>query len=50
MLDQLLRVHTAEELDEAQHHMGALNVNSIEIFAMYVGFIVPLLIIDTKKY
>ncbi|KAF8608257.1 hypothetical protein BDV93DRAFT_486860 [Ceratobasidium sp. AG-I] len=34
LLDQLLRVHSAEELDEAQHHIGALDVSSIEILAL----------------
>ena len=34
LLDQLLRVHSAQELDEAQHHMGALDISNIEILAL----------------
>ncbi|KAB5592476.1 DNA mismatch repair protein MSH5 [Ceratobasidium theobromae] len=34
LLEQLLRVHAAGELDEGQNHLGALNVDSIEILAL----------------
>ncbi|CAE6415963.1 unnamed protein product [Rhizoctonia solani] len=34
LLEQLLRVHAAEELDETQSHLGALRVNSIEIISL----------------
>ncbi|KAG8716968.1 MutS protein msh5 [Ceratobasidium sp. 394] len=34
LLDQLLRVHAALELDESQNHMGALDINSIEVLAL----------------
>ncbi|KAG8739057.1 MutS protein msh5 [Ceratobasidium sp. 414] len=34
LLDQLLRVHAALELDESQNHMGALNINNIEVLAL----------------
>ncbi|KAG9117287.1 MutS protein msh5 [Ceratobasidium sp. 392] len=34
LLDQLLRVHAASELDESQNHMGALNIDSIEVLAL----------------
>lgn len=37
LLEQLLRVHAAGELDEGQNHLGALNVDSIEILALYVS-------------
>ncbi|KDN43874.1 hypothetical protein RSAG8_05867, partial [Rhizoctonia solani AG-8 WAC10335] len=34
LLEQLLRVHVTEELDETQNHLGALHVNSIEILSL----------------
>ncbi|KAG8716370.1 MutS protein msh5, partial [Ceratobasidium sp. 423] len=34
LLEQLLRVHATEELDETQNHLGALHVNSIEILSL----------------
>ncbi|CAE6445407.1 unnamed protein product [Rhizoctonia solani] len=35
LLEQLLRVHVTEELDETQNHLGALHVNSIEILSLH---------------
>ncbi|CAE6458314.1 unnamed protein product, partial [Rhizoctonia solani] len=34
LLEQLLRVHASEELDETQNHLGALHINSIEIVSL----------------
>ncbi|CAE6476796.1 unnamed protein product [Rhizoctonia solani] len=34
LLEQLLRVHASEELDETQNHIGALHVSSIEILSL----------------
>ncbi|KAG9089468.1 MutS protein msh5 [Ceratobasidium sp. 370] len=34
LLDQLLRVHAALELDESQNHMGALHIDNIEVLAL----------------
>ncbi|KAG8690356.1 MutS protein msh5, partial [Ceratobasidium sp. 395] len=34
LLDQLLRVQAALELDESQNHIGALNIDSIEVLTL----------------
>ncbi|KAH7334893.1 muts domain V-domain-containing protein [Rhizoctonia solani] len=34
LLEQLLRIHASEELDETQNHIGALHVNNIEILSL----------------
>ncbi|QRW12743.1 DNA mismatch repair protein MSH5 [Ceratobasidium sp. AG-Ba] len=38
LLDQLLRVHAASELDETQNHMGVLDIDSIEVMALYMAY------------
>ncbi|KAJ1306187.1 hypothetical protein OPQ81_010896 [Rhizoctonia solani] len=34
LLEQLLRVHATEELDETQNHIGTLRINNIEILSL----------------